>query len=115
MRQFIANRFWACILACALVGCAIASAPHTANAGGSLLGFTEGGDPNSGGGNGGGTGGVTVGDPDVPTTTGKGSVLHGTLQQPSQYSATSSGARADAWIVRLRVVLQTLRMRWLGF
>jgi len=114
MHRFIVNRFWACILALVLACCAIAGASHPVAAdGGSVLGMTDGGDPSGGGGAG---GGVTIGDPDVPTGSGKGAGSHGALQRPGVYRVSSNrGVDATTvWMLRLRVVLQTLGMRWLG-
>jgi len=113
MPRFIVNR-WAFILALVLAFSAIAGASHLASADGAggILYLTEGGD-----GGGGGGGSVTIGDPDVPTGSTKGKVAHGALTQSTENSSVSLGgehAGANAWMIRLRVVLQIMKVRWLG-
>ena len=107
MPRFILKRLLAIILALGLVGFALASSslPVVAD---TTTGIMD-GDPTGGG--------SSIGDPDVPTTPGKTKLGHGVVIRPTADGAVSAGdgsAPARAWMIRLRVVLQSLRMRWLG-
>lgn len=107
MPRFILKRLLAFILALGLVSFALAahSRPVIAD---TTTGIMDG---DAGG------GGSAIGDPDVPTTPGKSKLGHGVVVRPMEYGAVSAGdgsAPARAWMIRLRVALQSLRMRWLG-
>ena len=115
MSRFNVTRYWAFILALVLAFGAIAGASHPVSADGSgSLGLADG---DGGGGGVGSGGGTTIGDPDVPTGVGKGAAGHGAMRQPAGFSVTSradANASMGAWMIRLRLVLQAMRMRWLG-
>jgi hypothetical protein len=73
------------------------------------LSYQEGGSGDGGG------GGVYIGDPDVPTTPGKGANARtpGTYGNGSVSTSVEAGS-SSTWMIRLQVALRMLMMRWIG-
>jgi hypothetical protein len=109
MPRFKLNRWWVFMFAVGIALSIAAAAPHHASAGTASSGYVSSGDDGSGG------GGVGIGDPDCPTNPTK-TALRGGVKAPSQFGARSVGtASGNAFMNRLRVVLQSLRLRLLGY
>ncbi|HTM58380.1 MAG TPA: hypothetical protein VL123_08185 [Candidatus Udaeobacter sp.] len=112
MPRFIFKRWWALILALAIVTAltSTSSRPAVADTA-SGTGYLDGG-----GGDAGGGGGTSIGDPDVPTSPGKGKVGRMVWTAPggAAVSVGDGNAPNSVRVIGLRVLLQSLMVRWFG-
>ena len=111
MPRFIFKRWWAFILALAIVVALTSTSSRRAVADTSGTGYMDGGGGDIGGG-----GGTDIGDPDVPTSPGKGKVGHFVWTAPSgaAVSVGDGSASNSVRVIGLRVLLQSLMVRWFG-
>jgi hypothetical protein len=106
MRRFIMTRWWACILAIGLSITVPATRAHATYS-----------DPTggSGYGDGSGSGQSGIGDPDMPTTPGKSRSGLGRATSPVSDGIRSVGDGRALNVMRIKLMLQSLRMQIFGF